>query len=535
MLCPLRSPVSHRGDSELVAIPATAHLKRQSHVGSPANNMSKYRLTTMFVLISVLTLGSAAFALNHLAARTAETNLIALATEQSTRDASITAGIVNQLLVDNGAEFAGGPARLAGTIPIDSQKLLDSLRIIDISLYDTAGKNLWSTSGDLVAERPVPPSVLKSASNGMISSSLGTIDIAPAENTIGGNAGPGGSSTTSDVVETYLPLLAANDGGFVGVIGVTRDVTGTLTAQVANTRSSLTVTILVSLGGVFLVLLIFIFVADIKIYRANTHKIRTERELSDRLMLDSLELKRVGHMKDRFLSSITHELMTPLTSISAFTGIVLRNRDGNLGKKDIDHLQIMQRNTVQLQGLLDNLLELSMLNSGEYELSFTRFNLRQTLDEVTGAFMPAVVRKDQKIDLKYNDSDAIVEADDEKIRQVVSNLITNAIMYSPPRTKITVSAWVTDLLFTVTVSDDGIGISEKDKEQLFTIFFRADNESTRSVAGTGIGLAASKQIIELHGGELTLESTKGEGTSVSISVPRFRSRRSIESRIAGAA
>ena len=497
--------------------------------------MSKYRLTTMFVFISVLTLGSAAFALNHLAAKTAETNLVALATEQSTRDAAIIAGIVNQLLVDNGADSADGPARLANTIQIESKNLLDSLRVIDISLYDTAGKNFWSTSGDLVAERPVPPSVLKSASNGLISSSLGTIEISPAETTSVGNTGSDRSSTTSDVVETYLPLLAANDDGIVGVIGVTRDVTGTLAAQVANTRASVTVTTLASLGAVFMVLLIFIFVADIKIYRANAKIIKTERELSDRSMLDSLELKRVGQMKDRFLSSITHELMTPLTSIAAFTGIILRNRDGNLGKKDVEHLQIMQRNTVQLQGLLDNLLELSVLNRGEYELSFTRFNLRQTLDEVTEAFMPAVVRKNQKIDLNYADSDAIVEADDGRIRQVISNLLTNAIMYSPSGTKITVSAWVTDLLFTVTVSDDGIGISETDKEQLFTIFFRADNESTRSVAGTGIGLAASKQIIELHGGELTLESTQDEGTSVSISVPRFRSRRSIESGIVGAA
>ena len=139
--------------------------------------MSKYRLTFVFVLISVLTLGTAAFALNYLAARTAETNLVELTTEQSKRDASIIAGIVNQLLVDQGVESAEGPTRLAHTIPIESQKLLDSLRVIDISLYNAAGQNLWSTSGDLISERTVPSSVFKSASNGRVSSSLGTVEI----------------------------------------------------------------------------------------------------------------------------------------------------------------------------------------------------------------------------------------------------------------------------------------------------------------------------------------------------------------------
>ena len=507
--------------------------------------MSKYRLTTAFVLISVLTLGTAAFALNFLAARTAEANLVELTTERSMRDASIIAGIVNQLLADQDVDSTGGPARLANTVTIESQKLLDSLRVIDISLYDTTGRNLWSTSGDLISERTVPRSVFESASNGGISSSLGTVEIRGSEvpdfeipesgNHVAGIGGSDDSFRKADVVEIYLPLLAANGDRVVGVIGVTRDVTGTLTAQIAKTRSSVMIITLASLGGVFLILLIFIFVADIKIFRVNTQKIRTERELSDRSMLDSLETKRVGQMKDRFLSSLTHELMTPLTSIAAFAGIILRNRDGNLGKKDVEHLLVIKRNTVQLQRLLDNLLELSALNKGEYELSYVRFNLRQTLDEVTEAFMPAVVRKGQKIELNYDDSDAIVEADEGRIRQVISNLLTNSIMYSPEGTAITVSAWVTNLLFTVTISDNGIGISEKDKDQLFTAFFRADNESTRSVAGTGIGLVSAKQIVELHGGELNLESNPGKGMTVQVSIPRFRTRDSTESRVLGAA
>ena len=481
--------------------------------------MNKYRLTTLFVVISVITLGSAAVALNHLAIRTAEKNLVELSTEQSMRDASIIAGLVNQLLEDHGTDTTDKPAALASSITIDSQHLLDSLRVIDISLYNSAGITIWSTSADRVANRTVPESILTATANGNIASNLGQIEILKSSDT----------SIPVDVVETYLPLLASSGDDVVGVIGVTRDVTTTLTSQIAETRSSMSMFTMLSLIVVFLILLVFIFTADIKIFRANGQKIRYERELHDRLLVDSLELKRISQMKDRFLSSITHELMTPLTSITAFTGILLRNRDENLNQRNIDQLEVMKRNSSQLKNLLGNLLELSAMNDTSYQLSYTRFNLRYMLDEVTEAFMPAVLKKDLSIERAYEDADGIVEADDTRARQIVSNVLSNAIRYSPANTEIKVSAWITDLMFNVTISDNGIGIAEKDKDELFTLFFRADNESTRSVSGTGIGLVSSKQIAELHGGELTLDSTENVGTTVHISLPRYRTRPSAES------
>ncbi|MBN4064625.1 HAMP domain-containing histidine kinase [Dehalococcoides mccartyi] len=480
--------------------------------------MSKYRLTTLFVVISVITLGSAAFALNHLAIRTAEKNLVELSTEQSMRDASIIAGLVNQLLADHGTDLSDEPAALSSTISINSQNLLDSLRVIDISLYDSGGINIWSTSSNLMADRVVPAHILNSSADGQIASHIGTIEIRDDNADI----------QLVDVVETYLPLLASTGDETVGVIGITRDVTSTLVSQIAETRSSLTAFTMLSLVLVFLVLLVFIFIADIKIFRANNQKLKYERELHDRLLVDSLEMKRISELKDRFLASVTHELMTPLTSISAFTGILLRNRDENLNQRNIDQLQIMKRNSLQLKNLLGNLLELSAINEDGYQLTYSRFNLRHMLDEVADAFMPAISQKELRFQRDYKDADAIVEADDTRTRQVISNILSNAIKYSPAGTNITVSAWITDLLFTVTISDNGIGINERDKQQLFTMFFRADNEPTRSVDGTGIGLVSSKQIVELHGGELTLDSDDGAGTTVHISLPRFRTRHSVE-------
>ncbi len=491
--------------------------------------MSKYRLTTLFVVISVLTLSSAAFALNHIAVRTAEKNLVELSTEQSMRDASIIAGLVNQLLEDNGTNSSTKPAALTSTVSIGSQNLLDSLRVIDISLYDSTGSTIWSTSADLIAERIVPEQALATTANGTIASVLNQITILESSDP------STGESSLVDVVETYLPLIASTGDDVVGVIGITRDVTSTLTSQIAETRSSVSLFTMLSLVSVFVILFLFIFLADIKIFHANAQKLRLERELHDRLLVDSLELKRISEMKDRFLASVTHELMTPLTSITAFTGILLRNRDDNLTKRNLDHLEVMKRNATQLKGLIGNLLELSEMSEQGYELSYGRFNLRQTLDDVTQAFEPAITQKTLTIERSYQDADAIVEADDTRTRQVVSNILSNAIRYSPSETNINVSAWITDLMFTVTISDNGTGISENDQSQLFTKFFRADNEPTRSVAGTGIGLVTAKQIVELHGGELTLESEEGSGTVVHVSMPRFRSRHSAESSASHAA
>jgi len=164
--------------------------------------MSKYRLTTLFVIISIITLGTAAFAINHLAIRTAEKNLVEFATDQSMRDASIIAGLVNQLLEDQGNLSSNEPARLASTVPIESQKLLDSLRVIDISLYDSKGQTIWSTSAGLIAKRSVPQSILASTADGQLASHLSSIEIL---------ADPE-SPQHADVVETFLPLLDANDG-----------------------------------------------------------------------------------------------------------------------------------------------------------------------------------------------------------------------------------------------------------------------------------------------------------------------------------
>ena len=323
--------------------------------------MSKYRLTTLFVVISVLTLSSAAFALNHLAVRTAEKNLIELSTEQSMRDASIIAGLVNQLLEDHGTDSSTEPAALTSTVSIESQKLLDSLRVIDISLYDSTGATVWSTSADLIIERNVPEHALASTTHGSISSVLNQVNILESSDPASTE------SSLVDVVETYLPLMAPTGDDVVGVIGITRDVTSTLTAQIAETRSSVSLYTMLSLVVVFLILFVFIFLADIKIFRANAQKLRSERELHDRLLVDSLELKRISEMKDRFLASVTHELMTPLTSITAFTGILLRNRDDNLTKRNLDQLEVMKRNSTQLKELIGNLLELSEMSEQGYE------------------------------------------------------------------------------------------------------------------------------------------------------------------------
>ena len=130
------------------------------------------------------------------------------------RDATIIAGLVNQLLGEHGSDMTDEPATLTATTTIDSQNLLESLRVIDISLFDSSGGTIWSTSANLTRTRTVPDHALEAARNSSVSSNLTQLTVTTAE----------GDTNVVDVVETYLPLLDSDGANPVGVIGVTRDV-----------------------------------------------------------------------------------------------------------------------------------------------------------------------------------------------------------------------------------------------------------------------------------------------------------------------
>jgi len=259
----------------------------------------------------------------------------------------------------------------------------------------------------------------------------------------------------------------------------------------------------------------------ISIKRDVSERVEAEREREHRIRVDAenRELVQVSEAKSAFLTTVSHELKTPLTSIIAFTDIIARDKEASLSEQRKQQLQVIQRNEQRLKILIEDLLDVSRADTGTLRLEPREFDARELLDEVCTTFIPILDAKNQLLETSLPEGVLMLHADRARLGQVASNLISNASKYSPERAHVEVTARGAGGQFHLCVQDNGIGIAEEDIGHLFTPFFRADNEYTRSVSGTGLGLVITKAIVEGHGGSIKVNSALGAGTTVSVSIP----------------
>ncbi len=258
-------------------------------------------------------------------------------------------------------------------------------------------------------------------------------------------------------------------------------------------------------------------IANSQIY-AQSLQLAEERELRVRAEAEIRQLQRVNEAKSAFLSTVSHELKTPLTSMLAFTEILLHNRGGSLSEREMQHLDVIRRNGRRLTLLINDLLDVSRMDAGTLKLDRQKFDIRDLLEELAESFQPIFEAKRQSVRLAFSESPLFVDADRERIAQVISNLLSNASKYSPPDTQVEVRVDRASGRVAVAIADHGIGISTEDQRHIFASFFRVDNDQTRSVPGTGLGLAIAKGIIELHGGEIAVQSAPGKGTVMTFQI-----------------
>jgi signal transduction histidine kinase len=232
----------------------------------------------------------------------------------------------------------------------------------------------------------------------------------------------------------------------------------------------------------------------------------------------SIELERVNEAKSSFLAMVSHELRTPLTSISAYTDLIERNRSGNLTEKQVRQLGVVSRNSAHLSRLISDLLDISKIESPEFTLTKANFDISEIVVELVESLEPLAAAKLQTI-TSFIDEDIELVADRQKLTQVVSNLVENAIKYSPESAEISVSTSRVDDAAKVVIRDNGYGISQSDQDQIFEAFFRSRTEENWEVPGTGLGLALVKRIISMHGGTVTLDSKIGAGSTFTILLP----------------
>jgi len=232
------------------------------------------------------------------------------------------------------------------------------------------------------------------------------------------------------------------------------------------------------------------------------------------------ELEKVERVRKDFVINVSHELRTPLASIQGYTETLL---DGALDdpNHNVRFLQIIRQNTERLANLTADLLTLSRVELKQQKFSFANYNVDRLLENMVDSMSPLAGRKN--IRLTRIETGAPVEAfcDSEAVNQVVSNLVDNALKYTPAGGEITVGARVVSGLHTVEVfvRDTGIGIPEDELPRLFERFYRVDKARSRELGGTGLGLSIVKHLVRAQGGDVRVESTLGQGSNFIFTLP----------------
>lgn len=481
--------------------------------------MRRFKLTALFLIISALTFAGVAAAINFSTERSEESNIISLTTEQSEKDARLIAGIVMKLLAAEGQPDSASPdtadAGGAGT-QLSIADFLASSNIVRLSLYELDGTNGWSSTPDKRSIEYGQTAAFGDAVSGTISSDLSRNRLVLDSTGIGYNA---------DIVETFIPFMDSDQGRPVSVLGVTRNVTEALSSRVGETSSTIFRTMMVSLGIAFAILLGTIISADRIIWKNRVQSVRYEREIASRelaaarLDVENRALQETNEERAKFLSTVSHELKTPLTSIMGFTEVLSRHQDGPDKETNLTQLEIVKRNGRHLLSLINDLLDSGELQTGDVALERVEFAIDESLQTMVETMCPLVESKGQWLEIAVSMDSMLVRLDRRRIDQVLMNLVGNASKYSPEGTRIRVEARSRANELQLIVEDHGIGISDEDQRRLFTKFFRVDNEATRRVGGTGLGLAITKEIVEAHGGTISLWSELGVGTRMTVTIP----------------
>jgi signal transduction histidine kinase len=232
-------------------------------------------------------------------------------------------------------------------------------------------------------------------------------------------------------------------------------------------------------------------------------------------MLDRMET--LGRAKSDFVSRISHELRSPLTSVIGYIELLVDGGPGEPNAEQLRMFAIIERNSRRLLALIEDLLTMSRVEAGTFELEVGPVDVRELVAGVAETVAPSIARADLRLVV---DLDAAVglTADSDQLERALLNLVSNAVKFTPPGGEIEISSCVEGDDLALSVRDTGSGIPSEEQERLFTRFFRSTQAKEQQVAGTGLGLYIVKQIIELHGGTIDVSSTPA-GSTFRIRVP----------------
>jgi signal transduction histidine kinase len=245
---------------------------------------------------------------------------------------------------------------------------------------------------------------------------------------------------------------------------------------------------------------------------------RKVKERTKELVEVNKYLDKASQAKSEFLANMSHELRTPLNAVIGFAEVLQDKKFGSLNEKQARYVNNISTSGTHLLGLINDILDLSKIESGKMTFVLSEFSFPKLIKDIKVILKELAFKKNIILEDHISPEISIIKADEKKIKQIMYNLLSNAIKFTPKGGKINIKADIKDKELKVSVTDTGIGIKEKNTDKLFKTFQQIDNEYTRKYGGTGLGLALTKRLVELHGGKIWIESQFGKGSIFTFTI-----------------
>ena len=252
---------------------------------------------------------------------------------------------------------------------------------------------------------------------------------------------------------------------------------------------------------------------------------------NERLELAVTRLEALDKIRSNFLATVSHELRTPLTSVIGYSEMLLEGLAGALNGEQTEYVRTVMEKGEQLLAIIQGILDISRIEAGGVTLDRTRFDVADPIQSALTTVTPAARRKRLRLETELDSPLPQLYADRDKVRQVLINLVGNAVKFTPEGGRVLVRAELSTLRRTecesdprpsavrIAVSDSGIGIPASAMARIFDPFFQVDGSSTREYGGTGLGLSIVKSFIDAHGGRVWVESAPGSGSTFFFTLP----------------
>lgn len=246
----------------------------------------------------------------------------------------------------------------------------------------------------------------------------------------------------------------------------------------------------------------------------------------------NVELVHANEMKSQFLANVSHEFRTPLNSIIGFSELLKEKSFGDLNAKQREYVDYIRSSGDNLLSLINNILDISRIEVGNMELDLEEFSFTEILAETLSIIRPLAHKRNIVIQTKTSPASPIIRADRAKFKQILLNLISNAVKFNVDKGTVNVdweikeepSGMVMEHVLILSVTDSGIGLKEEDLERIFKEFEQVDSSISREYDGSGLGLALTEKLVKLHKGEIWVESTLGKGSTFTVKLPQGTER-----------